>query len=563
MIGHKSNSLCEQSEIYYYDFLHKESRRRVPESILDHIEQCLHCQKQVNQLEEVLSQAEGQVGSQEKQIGTAVTNILELHFAYIGKHVTCQTVRPFLPVLSDPALETKIPTPITAHLDKCQQCANDLETIQRLNLNHKQLCRLGQLFAKKPSEDAVSCSQAQSSILAVVLMAFDKTNAKVLKHLCTCPDCREVLYQYRETVREELAEDQRVQKKFPCEAVAAVDIFDYCFPYGIDPANDQYAKFRKSFTSHVASCAICLAKMQQLHKTVYNIAERADSDVVTIYHIDESAEAQPAAESDDLYSGFPIKIEVITRKDEVEAGLLATTINFTAALKRKLSRMNLKPLVKTSIAAAAIILIAVVLLFNTLTAKAVSIERIYRAIEKARNVYIATFVPHKKGPVQELWVSRTANNYIIKTVKELVLWDIPNAARKTKDLDTAVAETTPLADNVLTDVEKKISGFFGIMPFYDISNIPEDAEWRRVADDSLEATGKSTEVYDLTWVEKKYGGAAVFMKWRVFVDPKTNLPHRTEFYKKLPADSEYTLEMVMLVKYLSDSEIQAVIDSSF
>jgi hypothetical protein len=563
MISYKSKSLCEQSEIYYYDFLHKESRRRVPESILDHIEQCLHCQKQVNQLKEVLSQAEGQVGSQEKQIRTAVTNILELHFAYIGKHVTCQTVRPFLPVLSDPALEIKIPTPITAHLDKCQQCANDLEAIQRLKLNHKQLCRLGQLLAEKPSEDTISCSQAQAGILAVVLMAFDKTNAEVLKHLCTCPDCREVLYQYRETVREELAEDQRVQKKFPCEAVSATDIFDYCFPYGIDPANDQYAKFRGSFTSHACGCPTCLSRMQQLHKTIYNIAERPESEVVTIYTIDESTKAQAADESDGLYSGFPIKVEVITRKDEVEAEPSATTINFTAALKRKLSRMNLKPLVKTSIAAAAIILIAVVLFFNTLTAKAVGIKTIYKAIERVKNVYILKSVPGKAEPVEQKWVSKTLNIYMEKAGKQLVLWDIPNEVRKSKHLETAITETTQLTGETLAGIERKMAGSFGLMPFYDISEIPADAEWSRVTDDTLAATARGIEVYDLVWDEKAYDGSLVFWKWQVFVGPKTNLPHRVEWYKKLASDEEFALETIMMVEYLGDSEIQAAIDSSF
>jgi hypothetical protein len=44
------------------------------------------------------------------------------------------------------------------------------------------------------------------------------------------------------------------------------------------------------------------------------------------------------------------------------------------------------------------------------------------------------------------------------------------------------------------------------------------------------------------------------------VDPKTNLPERTEFYQKLPADDEYILISAMEVEYLSDSKMQEVIE---
>jgi len=103
-----------------------------------------------------------------------------------------------------------------------------------------------------------------------------------------------------------------------------------------------------------------------------------------------------------------------------------------------------------------------------------------------------------------------------------------------------------------------------LTPFYDISDIPDDAEWNAVVDDALETAAESVEVYDLTWIRKAYDGSVVFQKWRVFVDPKTKLLQRTERYQKLSADSEYTLESVRVVEYLNSSEIQKVIkEASF
>jgi len=559
MIAPNYNPLCVEAKLYYYDFLRDESRELIPESIVNHMEQCQHCQEQISHLKDVLSQAEAYYSSEQEQVSSTVTSILKLHFAYIGKPVTCNTVRPFLPGLLDPALEIRIPTPITAHLDNCRQCAEDLETIQKLNLDHKQLCRLSQLFAEEPGEDNVSCSQAKAAIIAVVFMALHETNEGVLKHLCTCPDCRKMLYQYRESVRKDLLDSKEEQKESICEEVSATDIFDYAVPYGLDPADDQYAKFRESLTSHLRSCPTCLAKIQQLHDTVYGIAEQAESEVVTIYHIDKSAKAQLASESDDLYAGFPIRVEIANREDKEDVEQPLPTIDFTTALKRKVSAMNLKPLVKIGITVAAVILIGFALLLNTPTAKAVTIDQIYKAIEKVKNVYISSFVPDKTEPTQELWISQEAGIYITKTSEQLVVWDVLKEIRKVRYVDTAVTDTTPLTDDSVASIERKMSGSLGLMPFYDISEIAPDAEWSQVTDEALKTAERDTEVYDLTWVRKQYGGSDKFLKWRVFVDSRTKLPQRTEFYEKLPAGTTYDLTSVKKVEYLSDNEIQSVI----
>ncbi|MCH7559615.1 MAG: hypothetical protein IIB56_19490 [Planctomycetes bacterium] len=561
MIARNRNSLCEEAKLYYYDFLSDESRGLIPESISDHIEQCQHCREQIDQLKVVLSQTDG-VKPEQGQVSSAITTMLKLHFAYIGERVTCETVRPFLPGLLDPALEIRIPTPITAHLDNCKQCSEDLEAIRELNLNRKQLCRLSQFLAEKPSDDSVSCSQAQAATLCVALMIFRETSAAVLKHFCTCPNCRNALYQYRESVRTDLLHSEKAQKEFPCEEVSATDIFDYCLPYGIDPAADQYAKFRESLTLHLCSCPTCLAKMQELHRTIYNIADRAESEVVTIYHIDESAKVQAVSESDDLYAGFPISVEIASRENKVDVEKPVPTIDFITALKRKVSATNLKLLLKAGIAVAAVILIGLALLFNTPTAKAVTIEQIYKAIEKVKNVYISSFVPDKTEPTQERWVSRTLNIYMTKTKLQWVLQDIANGLRKSKDSHTGVIDTVQLTEDDIAGIEQKISGPLGLVPFYDISEIPPGAEWHQVA--NADVGEGDTEVYELTWTEKAYDDSVIFKKWRFFIDPQENLPQKVEIFRKSAANSEYNLRSARIVEYLSDNEIQSVIkDAGF
>jgi hypothetical protein len=304
--------------------------------------------------------------------------------------------------------------------------------------------------------------------------------------------------------------------------------------------------------------------MQQLHNIVYGIAEGPESDVVTIYHIDEPAKTRAASQSDSPYSEFPIRVEVVGHEDEPAAEQPASAISFADALKRNVSSLNLKSWIKAGLAAAAVILVAVALFLKTPTAKAVTLQRIYDALEKVKNVYIAKSVPGKTEPTEEKWVSRTLNVYMTKTANELVLWDLQNRVRKIKRLEANSVETKPLSGDEITRIRERMIGSLGLLPFYDISEIPGDAGWSRVSDDNLEGVAGRNEVYDLTWTEKKHIRFVAFRKWRLFADPETSVPQKVEWYKKLTASDRFVLETVMVVKCLSDSEIQAIIkEASF
>ena len=239
MISHNPDINCSNARLYYYDFLSKETREGIPEGALQHITQCLNCHTEMDRLKDLFVKADERFDSEQSRKDSAISTLLRLHFEYIGESVKCDTVKPFLASLADPALRIRIPTPITTHLDKCQSCRDDLMTLQDLHLPHKILCRLGQILAEKPIEDGFSCSRAQAAIPAVVSMAFHETNAGILKHLCTCPNCRKELYLHRENVRKELLQNGALQDGFSCESVTAADIYDYCMPYGIDPADDE------------------------------------------------------------------------------------------------------------------------------------------------------------------------------------------------------------------------------------------------------------------------------------------------------------------------------------
>ena len=560
MISHNPDINCTNARLYYYDFLSKETRGGIPEGALQHMTQCLNCHTEIDRLKDFFVKADEKFDGEQSRKDSAISTLLKLHFEYIGEPVKCDTVKPFLASLADPVLQIRIPTPITTHLDKCQSCRDDLLILLDLHLPYKNLCRLGQILAEKPIEDDLICSQAQAAIPAVVSLTFHETNAEILKHLCTCPNCRKELYLHRKKVRKELLHDVALQGGFPCESVTATDIYDYCLPYGIDPVDDEYTGFREPLTSHLRGCPTCLAKMQELHLTIYNIAERAESDVVTIYNIGESAETQ-SPDVSEPYVGFPINVEIQDSEDKVDAERPARTLDFVATMKKKASALNLKPLFKAGLATAAVIAIGLALLFNAPAAKAVTIEQICRAIENARNVCITTFNSGKTEPEQTIWVSRSSNIYMTKTGKETVLLDLANKVRKVKRSDTVSVEPSPLPAEIITGMENMLTGSLGLIPPIALSLIPEDAEWNRVPSNELKAVS-DTAIYELIWIEKSLAGNKVFNKWQVSVDPKTCLLKKTESYTKKVGDSEYTLRSAMVVKYLSDAEIEAVVQEA-
>jgi len=560
MVALNFNSLCKEAEQYYYDFSSKEGREQIPEAVAAHIEHCRDCQEQLSRLTSALTTAESHIETEEGQVSSDITKILTYHLTYIDKPVTCESVRPFLPGLSDPALVTGVPTPITVHIDNCQKCSEDLEAIRRLNLNRKQLRRLSRLLTDKPTESNVSCTEAQNAIPSLVSIMLSEVDSEVLRHLCICPDCRGLLYQRREMILRGLSKTDLAEKKFPCDKVSARDFFDYAVPYGLAPANDQYVKFRQSLTSHLRTCPTCLAKMQELHKTIYGICERTESDVVTIYQIDETAKAEILKQPDAPYAGFPIRVEVRRQEEaEAEAESLSPTVDFGAALRQKAPRVNLRPLFKTGAVAAAIILMAVVLFQNIPTAKAVTLSQLYKAIGGLKNVYIAKFAPDKTRPIQEIWASRTLGIYMTKTGEQRTLWDITNGVVKTKRPDVSEVETTRLSVENITDIENKVSGHLGLVPFTHMSEIPADAQWSQVIDANLETTPGNIEIYDLVWTERSHEGSVISKRWRFFVNPQTNLPQRTEFSEKLPTDNDYVLESINIVEYLDNTEVQAII----
>jgi hypothetical protein len=434
-----------------------------------------------------------------------------------------------------------------------------LETIRELNLTHKQLVRLGQLFAEEPTVDTDVCAKAHNAIASVGEMVFEGISAETLRHSCVCPDCRELLYEDRRRRYKELAGSME-DSTIPCDAVSATDIFDYVLPYGINSDNDQYTKFRKSLTSHLINCRKCLDKMQKLHNTVYIILGRLDSEIVTCFTLRDNVQDSIARSPDYIYADWPIEVQVFD--ESTQSGKIEATDSDPAPLqepRKKLSMPSIRPFIKPAVAAAAVVLIAMLLLKAPL-AQAVDLGQIYNALERIKSVYLATFDTEKPEPTQEIWISQSLNIKMLKTGTQLVLWDLKGKSQRVKNLNTDSLTTAELGEDDIVKVEETMELPWGMLPFSSISGVPADAKWQQIANGNIETAIPGTDVYDLMWVEKSLGGSIVYRKWRCYVDIGTKLPERIEWWQKYAKQEKYELLTVMKVAYPADVEIDAVIE---
>jgi len=541
MIVHNAKSDCRNARPYFYDFLSEQTRGTIPEDALDHIARCADCRNDIARLKDSLESSGDEHSRRQNRKDKAVIELLTLHLGYAGEPVKCGTAKQFIASLADPVLPVRVATPITKHVEECSACREDLQYLQDLQLSHGQLCRLGRLLAYEPGADDIDCSQARAAIDSAASMAFHETNAEQLKHLCTCPKCREWLYQRREDMLRELKQDKTVRSELSCESISTCDIFDFCVPYGVDPADKDFIELQERLASHLRSCPTCLARIQKIHENIYHIVERADSRVVTCFSLREKGE--PAV-------------------GNVEEPAYARIIPAAAALKLKrgLSALNLKRYARLAVAAAAVIIIYAVLP-GTPPAQALEPEFV-RAIKTVDNVHIARYDFGKAEPLEKKWVSRSLGVCLLKTGEQFSLSSIPDRVQRTRNPQNGAIQKSDLTADDIEDLRKTINGSLGITPFDDMSNLPPGSELTELPGETLDTAGEGVEVYELTFRSDLEFNRAGFFLWRFFVDAETSLPQKVQICCRSGADEDYEMRSQLVIEYLGEDEIKSAIESA-
>ncbi|MHC4865764.1 MAG: hypothetical protein ACYTEX_16910 [Planctomycetota bacterium] len=192
----------------------------------------------------------------------------------------------------------------------------------------------------------------------------------------------------------------------------------------------------------------------------------------------------------------------------------------------------------------------------------IALAEVYQAIAEIQNVCISRFGPGEDEPTRIQYFSKSLGIRLFNLEDRIVLRDLENMVIKIKDRATGEITTEPISPDKLIEFRESLAGTLGLVPFAAITDVPADAQWNDVRDEDLESVIPGTEVYELTWSETQ-GESAHYYKWRVLLDPRTALPHRTQFGRRVSGEYDYEWRYVYVVTYPSEGEIEGLIQEAF
>lgn len=521
MIRFNRENYCQESEIYYLDHINNDLDE-IPQDILKHISDCVHCQKQINNLSENLQDME-HISEFEAENLNKILNELQEHSSYIGKEVRCSNVKPFLPLLACTSLQISALTPITAHIEKCEDCRNNLQTIKEFDLSQENLILLKKLFNKN-----CNCSEVnKEKIQSFVKLEWDSLTKNDLESLCSQESIQSV-YDARAELIEQVKNNDN--NDFPCGSVSFEDIFDYCFPVNIDTHTDQYANFRPSLTQHIQRCPKCLFKMQTIASVINDIRLRKNFNISTVFETGDNDE---------------IVLKVLANKDDLKKHKIYEN---KPIVEPFVSRTNIRLFTKVA-AVASILIITGLLFINIHSAGAISLEKLYQNISNVKNVWIKTMYPGSEEVIQEKIISKDLNIYYVKRDDESFEWNMNTGVLNHSKSLTSQQIKISQQQRKLT--LKKMSGTMGLMPFDTIADIPDDAEWTEIDDN----------VYQLKWTLEVANDDIIVNKTVYYLNEKTYLPLKINWLYK-NENNNWELIKNLNISYPSKKDIEDIFAES-
>jgi hypothetical protein len=528
MHGH-GESLCQEAREHYYDFLCG-GGEAVPEAIARHIENCPFCRQEILRLGDAIHRADDPSRSPTVPAHDAVVEALSRQFEWLGEQVRCSHAKPFLPELSAPSQPIRIPTPVTVHVENCPQCAKDLAAIGRLSLAPGQLKRLGEFLRLATTADLPPDTWMPTTT-ALASFSFDESRPEDLNRVCCCPRSRKWVYERRACVAAGLEEGTDRTSVLGCDEVSTSDLFDFVLPFGLDAEAIRRATGRRDAVgTHVRRCRACLERVQSLHRTVYGIAERADTEVGTIYRCEKNA-GDASHEEAGTPHRYPVDVWIVQNEPA----------------KQSRVRLPTKPVfLAGSVSLVAIIVLATVLSFTMSAAKGTNFTRIEKSVRQSPNVYLKFITEGEPNSVYETWVSRELNQYAMRSRTSSEVTDLNRRTRIVIDQDGRRHPPMTLKGRMLDQYRL----------YMDQENLfadaPGEEELSEVADDGSDPSAPRRLMYEIARNTVTPDGNSIQRRWRVFLDPTRNLPTKAEFSRRdsqeLPWERTGTIELAYPTK---------------
>ena len=531
MVSFDGSESCHEAEAYYRDYLEEPSSPLVPESVVRHIESCSYCRSRLQRFRETLCAVEvdEDVQAAQAEKDSQLITLLQSHFEHLEEPLVCTQVKPFLFRLASPTVPIRIPTPITVHVDQCARCAEDLESLRRLRLDPEGSKRLSQLCREILPEGSHVCREAKGHLAPFASMAFERIPADLLDHICVCPHCRDRMERFRPNPADDDGHPEEPARRHFCGEISGIELLDCAVPYGRGTGFFG-ADRQRAVCEHVRSCPRCLEEVQRIRETVFRIVARPDSDVATVYSIEDRAQT----DHED------------SRAVSEDTGPLADKAGTMTALKSRAYRTGRIPMLRTktfgriAFLSAAMIPLAVLFFLSMPSASGLSVRQVDYILGRAKAVHISTFNDGEEKPFQEQWISRDSQIILFETETERKIYDLRNRQTTILQPGLGVVDRFAMSDEQYEAGRRAMRRSLTSS----LDGAPVDAELTHRPAGS-QAAHDGLDVYELTW--DRSSGTAIPMprRLKIYIDPITRLPERQEFSMWVPGINDWRAQTTL------------------
>ncbi|MHC5158124.1 MAG: hypothetical protein ACYSOZ_08545 [Planctomycetota bacterium] len=413
-----------------------------------------------------------------------------------------------------------VPDDISSHIAECAYCQQELHAIQQIDLESdtaaftsEQTSHLELHFAL--AYQPIKCSTIKAFLPVMAIPEQQVTiPTPVTTHINYCTPCREELKQLIE----------------------------------MDLSVLQYGYVSQMFSDHTVSNAGDFSPSQM--KAISEMLERADSGVVTCFRLKDPLKNE---------AGETFEVEVSTEKTPRTvtpqlSQIAAPGKSHTPVLNR---RWLLRPL-----AAAAILMIAALLLFQSPSLQATDIGQIYKALKNVTHIAMAQYDADSPDPIQQTWVSHPLGVKFIKTADSFTRWDITNKTQTTDDGRTPQIQSVTLTPAAMEAVAKTMESPYGLLPFRNAFKLPPGARWEKVRSPQDGPDSEKTEIYNLFWTQQTADGGPVDYQWQCALDSATKHPVKITWREKHPTTQNYELTTVIEITYPTQAQMREILAQS-
>jgi hypothetical protein len=339
-----------------------------------------------------------------------------------------------------------------------------------------------------------------------------------------------------------------------CRDVSTADVFDYAVPCGVAPADGNTRdEHQRAIASHVRACPVCMEKLQTLHRTIYGIMERADSETTTVYHAGNDAEDVHGQTGDRCR--YPVSVHVL----HGESGSAADRSDSPAARAtrgRGFGR-SAGSLTRVAVIAVAAVGLAMLLRMTAPTASGTNVGDMLKVLEKAQNIHVVITDQGAK-PIQEFWIARRSNRLVNRTAQECALYDLDHDRKRTIEPQTGAIVSARLGTIERNWARKVMASCLGDV----LERVAPNTGLHHPTSDAGSGGVEGFDVYELE-LPRDTGNTPLRTWWRVYIDPLTGLPQKTEIYRQGPREYRPGLLTATVFAYPTEQEMDNRIQALF